>query len=109
VNPPNQRHVQQPLLLEPDKADALEKVSKKLGVPKQQLLREAVDDLLATHNVGVRSLTVEILKDALKQSASLVLKLEDLTQRQAVWKRKCYEAKLAISDALAELGVENLL
>ena len=109
MTPPNQRHVQLPLLLEPEKADALEKVSKKLGVPKQELLREAVDDMLATHNVGVRSLTVEILKDALRQSSGLVAKLDDVTQKQAVWQRKCYEAKLAIKDALAELGVENLL
>ena len=78
-------------------------------MPKQELLREAVDDLLAMHNMGVRTLTAEILKGALRQSADLVEKLEQLTRGQAFWKRKCYEGKKAIDDALAELGIKNLL
>ena len=100
---------QLPLLLEFEKADALDRLSAELNMPKQELLREAVDDLLAMHNMGVRSLSVEILKDALRRSADLVLKLESLTKNQALWKRKCYATKLAINDALKELGVENLL
>jgi predicted DNA-binding protein len=109
MNPPTTRFQQVPLLLEPAKADALEKLSKHLGLPKQELLREAVDDLLAMHNMGVRTLTVETLKGALRQSADLVDKLEGLTRGQAVWKRKCYEARQAINDALAEVGIKNLL
>jgi hypothetical protein len=109
MNVPTTRLHQQPLLLEPARATALDQLAKKLKMPKQELLREAVDDLLAMHNLGVRSLTVEILKDALRRSADLVVKLEELTQKQAVWQRKCYETKQAINDALAELGIENLI
>jgi predicted DNA-binding protein len=109
MNVPTTRLHQQPLLFEPAKAAALDKLSKQLGMPKQELLREAVDDLLAMHNMGVKTLTVEILKGALRQSADLVSKLEELMRNQATWKRKCYEAKQAINDALEEVGVKNLL
>lgn len=104
MNVPTTRLLQQPLLLDPAKAEELGKLSKHLGTPKQELLRDAVDDLLAMHGMG-RSLTVEILKDALRRSEELVAKLERDVGKQALWKRKCYEAKQAIKDALAELGV----
>jgi hypothetical protein len=104
---------QQPLLLEDAKAYALDRLAKQLGMTKQELLREAVDDLLAMHNnTGIRSLTVEVLKNALRQSADLIAMLEDLKKSPALpvpLKRKCYETKLAVNDALAEVGIENLL
>jgi hypothetical protein len=99
-------------LLEIAKAEALDQLAKKLGMTKQELLREAVDDLLAMHNTGIRSLTVEVLKRALKQSADLIAMLEDLKKSPALpvpLKRKCYETKLAVNDALAEVGIQNLL
>jgi hypothetical protein len=34
-----------------------------------------------------------------------VAKLESLVKREALWKRRCYEARLAIRDAQVELGV----
>ncbi len=43
-----QKH-QQLILLDPDKATALDLLAKRLGVVKQTLLREAVDDLLVVH------------------------------------------------------------
>jgi hypothetical protein len=103
MNVPTTRLLQQPILLQPEKAAELERLSKKINVPKQVLLREAVDDLLAMHGMG-RSLTVEILRDALRKSRDLVKRLEKLTERQALWQRKCYEGESAINDALAELG-----
>jgi predicted DNA-binding protein len=46
------RH-QQPLYLDHEKADALDQLAKRTRVPKQQYLREAVDDLLAKYKVKV--------------------------------------------------------
>jgi hypothetical protein len=42
---------QQPLYLEPEKAELLARLSAATRIPKQVLLREAVDDLLAKHGV----------------------------------------------------------
>jgi predicted DNA-binding protein len=39
----------QPIYLEPEKADLLDKLSAESRIPKAALLREAVDDLLAKH------------------------------------------------------------
>jgi hypothetical protein len=49
------RKHQQLILLEHEKADLLEKLSKERGVPKQALLREAVDDLLVKYRKPKRS------------------------------------------------------
>jgi predicted transcriptional regulator len=46
------RH-QQPLYLDHEKADALAQLATTTRVPKQVLLREAVDDLLKKHKVKV--------------------------------------------------------
>lgn len=40
---------QQPLYLEPEKADLLAQLSAETRIPKAVLLREAVDDLLTKH------------------------------------------------------------
>lgn len=93
----------QPLYLEPDKADSLDQLSAEIKIPKAVLLREAVDDFLAMHGKGATPF-VDLLRDALQKSHRLVLKLENMTAREAVWQRKCYEAERAIEDALAELG-----
>jgi len=106
MNPPATRYLQQPLLLEPAKATQLDELAKEIKRPKQELLREIVDDLLASHGKG-RSLSVEITRDALRRCGELVTKLEPLVAKEVLWKRKCYEAKLAIRDALAEVGVES--
>lgn len=42
---------QQPLYLEPEKAELLARLAGKTRIPKQVLLREAVDDLLTKHGV----------------------------------------------------------
>ena len=106
MNVPTTRYQQQPLLLEPAKAALLDALAKEISRPKQELLREMVDDLLAAHGKG-RSLSVEIIRDALRRSGELIAKLETLVGKQTLWKRKCYEAKLAVRDALAEVGVER--
>lgn len=48
---PRRMH-QQPLYLEPGKAEALAKLSEETRIPKAVLLREAVDDLLVKHTAG---------------------------------------------------------
>lgn len=49
---------QQPLYLEPEKAELLAQLSARTRIPKAVLLREAVDDLLAKHRVrGAKSKT----------------------------------------------------
>jgi hypothetical protein len=106
MNPPTTRYQQQPLLLEPLKAAQLDEVAKEIKRPKQELLREMVDDFLAMHGKG-RSLSIEILRDALRRSDELVRKIEPLVARETLWKRKCYEARLAIKDALTEVGIES--
>ena len=42
-------YVQQPLYLEPGKAELLDELSGTTRIPKAVLLREAVDDLLVKH------------------------------------------------------------
>ena len=43
---------QQPLYLQPEKAEALAKLSAQTRIPKAVLLREAVDDLLVKHGAA---------------------------------------------------------
>ena len=48
---PRRMH-QQPLYLEPEKAEALARLSEETRIPKAVLLREAVDDLLLKHQAA---------------------------------------------------------
>lgn len=49
MNPPNVNRTQQSILLDDDKVKKLDRLAGQLGVSKQALMREAVDDLLSVH------------------------------------------------------------
>ena len=99
MTPPTTRLVQQPVLLEPDRAKALDVLSKELKTPKQVLLREAVNDLLAMHGLGTTS-SVLMIRTALEQALPLIRKLATLTAGETLWQRKCFDAHSSIKGAL---------
>ena len=70
---PKKIHVQD-LYLEPEKAEALEKLSASTRIAKEVLLREGVDDLLAKHG-EMESEHYDILRRVLLESRKLAGKV----------------------------------
>ena len=64
MSPVTQKH-QQLILLEPEKAKALDALAKQLEVPKQFLLREAVDYLLAMKGARYASSQIDDVRASL--------------------------------------------
>jgi Ribbon-helix-helix domain len=93
---PTTKH-QQLILLEHEKAELLEKLAEKSRVPKQVLLREAVDDLLAKHGV-VETETSEMLRSLLKEARALAVHIypraDGYTTARRCHKVKSYAEKL---------------
>lgn len=65
MNTPTTRLKQVPLLLEPGKAEAMDGLSKRLDVPKQVLLREAVDFLLGKYGQHYASSELDAWRESL--------------------------------------------
>ena len=89
----------QPLLLEPDQAELLDELSKRLRIPKQVLLREAVSQMLAMRGYGVSDQVTQV-RDALEQALPLAQKVANLTPGQKLWQDKAKKADDAIRTAL---------
>jgi Ribbon-helix-helix domain len=73
MSPITKKH-QQLILLEPGKADLLEKLAAETRIPKQALLREAVDDLLAKH-YKVQAEAYDDLRTVLTEARALANKI----------------------------------
>lgn len=90
------RKRQQLLLLEPKKALLLGELAAETRIPKQVLLREAVDDLLAKHG-KLRSESWEDLRTVLRDSHALadteaLLGHDDRTKQQAARVRQVIQS-----------------
>ena len=75
MSPATKKH-QQLILLEPNKATALDDLAKRTRIPKQALLREAVDDLLAKHS-QCPSEDYDGLRRVLKEARALAVKIDE--------------------------------
>jgi Ribbon-helix-helix domain len=73
MTPATKKH-QQLILLEPRKAKLLEELSAQTRIPRQALLREAVDDLLAKHG-QLESEQYDLLRRVLLESRRLAGKV----------------------------------
>jgi len=104
VSPTTQKH-QQLILLEPMKAQSLDAVAKRLGVPKQVLLREAVDYLLAIHGIPYASPQLDQLRKSL---AMCELRMNEVCRGKKTSVEEmhgaCAEVLVRVSRALDELG-----
>jgi hypothetical protein len=67
MTPATKKH-QQLILLEPAQAELLDELAADTRLPKQILLREAVDDLLSRYRKGVITLTYVRIRAALKEA-----------------------------------------
>ncbi len=82
MSPATKKH-QQLILLEPEQAKLLDELAAETRLPKQVLLREAVDDLLSKHQKGVLTPTHVRLRAALKEARQqLLLYRRELTQKK---------------------------
>jgi hypothetical protein len=99
---------QQLLLLEHIKAAILDKLSEDTRIPKQALLREAVDDLLSLNGrLDPPTARVREVRNALKKArAQLVAYRREIEQTKCsdVSLRNCLEAIAAIDRAREEFG-----
>jgi hypothetical protein len=108
MTPATKKH-QQLILLEPEQAELLEQLADETRLPKQVLLREAVEDLLSKHHKGIISLTYVRLRgalDAARQQLSAYRR--DLVQRPmgVVPLQNCDRAIDRIDLARASIGDE---
>jgi len=106
MTPATKKH-QQLILLEPEKAALLDKLAASTRIPKQVLLREAVDDLLALNGLGDFSVRVPAVRKALKKArVQLVLYRREIVDRKlgATPERNCDEAIATIDAAREEFG-----
>src|SRR5215467_7386378 len=74
--PPVTRKHQQLILLEPPQAKLLDALAGETRVPKQTLLREAVDDLLTKHGKA-ESEQYKTMRRVLQESRKLATKIVD--------------------------------
>lgn len=104
MTPVTQKH-QQLILLEPGKAQALDALAKHLRVPKQALLREAVDYLLTIHGVPYASPQLDQVRKSL---AMCELRMNEVCagKRTSVEEMHgaCAEVLVRVSQALDQLG-----
>jgi hypothetical protein len=101
MNVPTTKH-QQPLLLEHDKADLLDQLSERTRVPKQVLLREAVDELLAKYGRTAQPTAMSELIAAVKAAKEIAVKYKG-EARGTVWHGKIDTAIRKIDAALRAL------
>ena len=100
---------QQLILLEPEQAKLLDDLAAETRLPKQVLLREAVDDLLSKHRKGVTTTTYMRLRAGLEAARQqLSAYRRDLVQRKAgvVPLQNCDRAIDRIDLARAAIGDE---
>lgn len=102
MTPATQKH-QQLILLEPENARRLEALAKKAEVPKQVLLREAVDHMLAINGVGF-SKPINQSRDSLKMCEHLAEKMLELHASDPDIKGPCIEIIVRLRGVLAQLG-----
>jgi predicted DNA-binding protein len=100
MNIPTTRLSKLPLLLEPDQAEQLDALSKRLKMPKQVLLREAVSEMLAMKGYGTTEL-LQRTRSALELALPLAQKVINLTPGQKLWQGKAMGANHAIRTALS--------
>jgi hypothetical protein len=108
MTPATKKH-QQLILLEPEQADLLDQLAAETRLPKQVLLREAVDDLLSKHRKGVTTLTYVRLRNALEMARQqLSAYRRDLSQRKAgvIPIQNCDRAIDRVDLARASIGDE---
>ena len=101
MTPPANRQ-QQPLLLDQDKATGLDTLSKRNGVPKQVLLREAVDILLAMEGAPVFAPKVEQMRQRLMKCEWLMSHVSHNKLSEDDIHRACSETLVLIHLVLRE-------
>lgn len=101
MSPATKKH-QQLILLEPDQAQLLEELAAELQRPKQVLLRDAVDDLLAKHGKKSTPWYADIVI-ALKLAKMVATRYQGLTNEKN-WILKCEELRKSANTILASLG-----
>lgn len=102
MSPATKKH-QQLILLEPEKAALLDALSAETRVPKQVLLRDAVDDLLAKHAKANTQWYAEIVA-ALRQGRAIANRLEQQSTEEPTWRAKCEEFRKRVRELLTILG-----
>lgn len=111
MSPATKKH-QQLILLEPGQAKLLDELAAETRVPKQVLLREAVDDLLSKHHKGVMTATYVRLRAALKEARrALMMYRRDIVGRNAgiTPLQQCDRAIERIDVARGEIGDSPVL
>lgn len=91
----------------PETAEQLRKLSEISGVPQAALLREALNDLLALNKMGVTTVRVREVRNALKKARpQLVAYQKEIEDKRLgmIPLRNCLEAIGAIDRAREEFG-----
>lgn len=103
MTPATQKH-QQLILLEPDKARLLAELSAETRIPKQVLLRDAVDDLLAKHGKTKTAWYAQIV-GVLRLAKAVGMRYRGMTE-EVLWRAKCDELRKG-ADELLEILYER--
>jgi hypothetical protein len=101
---PTTKH-QQLILLDHDKAKGLDTLAKQENLPKQVLLREAVDILLTIYGAPVVAITpIHRARDQLKYCEHLLGRVWRGKQEPEDLQRACAEVLVRVKATLEELG-----
>jgi hypothetical protein len=103
MSPPTTRH-QQLILLDHDKADMLDALARNGGVPKQTLLREAVDILLGMAGAPYGSPRVDVMKNRLMTCELAMTKALKKGATQEDIQRYCAETRVMVHLVLEDIG-----
>ncbi len=92
----------QSLYLKPETAELLDALSAETRIPKQTLLRDAVDDLLTKHGKTNNAWYADIV-GALRLASAIANHYRSGTA-EVNWQAKCQELRKRADDILAALG-----
>lgn len=94
---------QQPILLEPDRAEMLQKLSERTRIPKQALLREAVDLLLSIQGHKHVSPQLDAWRESLMMCELVLSKARHIELPEEA-DRACAESVVRIHEILEAWG-----
>jgi Ribbon-helix-helix protein, copG family len=103
MNPPNVARQQQSILLDHGKAEKLDRLAQHLGVSKQALMREAIDDFLSVHGME-RSPRIHAVRHLLTLCELRLTEVRSGKLSEPDVQAACAEALVHIARILGELG-----
>jgi len=100
---PNRQLKRGTIYLNPEKFELLAALAKSTRIPRAELEREAVDDLLAKYGKG-SSATYDQIRSTLRAARAVVIRYRGLATKEKLWRDNCDDAQKQIDESLKAVG-----